>query len=485
MNLHHLFADGGGSVVRYALSGSAGGFARTLLAQTRLVPRLSPVALCDLDLGRLHAMCRELGYDEAELAQCADADAVVRAAGAGQTVLVADPALLGAAEWDILVEATGDPVQGFRMARDAIAAGRHVALVSKEVDSVAGPRLAALAAERGVVCTTADGDQPANLIGLTTWAETLGLDVVAVGKSSEYDFVFDPARDTVSVQDTTVEAPALAGLLTLGDDPRATLDARAAAVAELPVGATADYCEMAVVANGTGYVPDTELLHFPVARPAELADVYALREDGGLLERPGAVEVFRALRLPGEASFAGGVFVVVRTHDRETWETLRGKGHVLSRDGRYAAVYLPYHLMGVETPVTLLSAVLHHRPSGGTDPRLHAVLAGRARQALTAGTELSMGGHHHDLAGVQAALLRSADAPADVAPLYLAAGSRLSRDVPEGGLLTFDDIEGYDAELADAWHAGAAGALGNAGTVRNTGASGNAGTANSPAEARA
>ncbi|MBO3677222.1 homoserine dehydrogenase [Streptomyces sp. NEAU-YJ-81] len=464
MNLHHLFADSDGRSVRYALSGAAGGFARTLLAQTRLIPRLSPVALCDLDIGRLRTMCRQLGYPEADLADCADAAAVARAAEAGHIALVADPALLGTARWDILVEATGNPAQGFRMAREAIAAGRHVAMVSKEVDSVAGPRLAALAAARDVVYTTADGDQPANLIGLITWAETLGLDIVAAGKSSEYDLVFDPDRSTVSMLDTTIDAPALAGLLTLGDDPRTTLAARAAAVAALPTGATADYCEMAVVANSTGHLPDTELLHYPVARPAELADVYALREHGGLLHRPGAVDVFRALRLPGEASFAGGVFVVVRTHDPETWETLRGKGHVVSRDGRYAAIYLPYHLMGVETPVTLLSAVLQHRPSGGTEPRLRAVLAGRARHALAAGTELSMGGHHHDLAGVQAVLLRGEDAPADAAPLYLAAGSRLTRDVPAGGLITFADIEGYDSELADAWYAGAAGDADSCGT---------------------
>ncbi|WP_129842017.1 homoserine dehydrogenase [Streptomyces sp. RFCAC02] len=456
MNVHHLFADSGGRPVSYALSGAAGGFARTLLAQTRRIPRLTPAVLCDLDVERLRALCLDLGWSAESLVACGDAPSVAEAVAAGRVALVDDPALLGAAEWDILVEATGNPADGYRMARAALTAGRHVAMVSKEVDSVAGLHLARLAADHGVVYTTADGDQPANLIGLVTWAETLGLDIVAVGKSSEYDLVLDPAAGTVTMLDTTVPAPGLAGLLDLGDDVRGTLAARAEQVAALPTGATADYCEMAVVATNTGFRPDAELLHYPVARIAELADIYALREDGGVLARPGAVDVFLALRLPGEASFAGGVFVVVRTGDPETWRTLEGKGHVLSRDGRYAAIYLPYHLMGVETPMTLLSAVLHGRPSGGTDPRRSAVLAGRTTADLAAGTVLTMGGHHHDLAGVQAVLLRDEDAPAGVAPLYLAAGARLTRDVPAGTLLALDDIEGHDAELTAAWTAGAA-----------------------------
>ncbi|MBP3081305.1 homoserine dehydrogenase [Streptomyces sp. 604F] len=456
MNFLHLFAPGGDRTVRYALSGAGGGFARTLLAQTLHIPRLRPAVLCDQDVAGLRAMLVELGYASSELRVCSDARAVRDAGQDGHLALVADGDLLIAGDWDILVEATGSPAAGYEMARQALTGGRHVAMVSKEVDSVAGLHLAELARAHGSVYTTADGDQPANLIGLVSWAETLGLEIVAIGKSTEYDLVLDPAAGTVTQLDTTVPAPELVGLLDLGDDVRSTLAARAAAVAALPTGATADYCEMAVVATSTGFRPDTERLHYPVARIAELADVYALREDGGVLHRPGAVDVFSALRLPGEASFAGGVFVVVRTGDPVTWETLRGKGHVVSRDGKYAAVYLPYHLMGVETPVSLLSAVLDQRPSGGTDPRGHAVLAGRAERDLPAGTVLTMGGHHHDVTGVRAVLLRDEDTPAGTAPLYLAAHATLAADVAAGELVTVGHLADPDAALLDAWTAGRA-----------------------------
>ena len=53
-------------------------------------------------------------------------------------------------------------------------------------------------APHGVICTPVDGDQPSLLIDLVTWAEVLGMDIIAAGKSSEYDFVFDPASGNVT-----------------------------------------------------------------------------------------------------------------------------------------------------------------------------------------------------------------------------------------------------------------------------------------------
>lgn len=453
MNFELLFAADAHRSVRYALTGAKGGFARTLLAQTRLMPKLVPALLCDLDLPGLRALCLELGYPAESLCECADA-AAVAAAPENAVVLIADVALLDAARYDILVEATGNPAIGYREARRAIEAGRHVAMVSKEVDSVAGVALSRLAAQRDVVYTTGDGDQPANLIGWVSWARTLGLDIVAAGKSSEYDLVFDPEQGSITQLDQTIAAPDMAPHLRLGEDVAATLAARRAALGGLKTSATADYCEMAVVATNTGLISDVELMHYPIARTAELADIYALREHGGVLQQPGVIDVFNVLRLPDEASFAGGVFVVVRTHDAPTWELLAQKGHVVSRDGRYACLYLPYHFMGVETPITLLNAVLHKRASGSARPTQCVVLGGRATQDIAAGTRLAMGGHHHDVTGVQAVLLPRDAHSADAAPLYLAAHATTTREIRAGELLGLNDIEGYDAELHAAWLAG-------------------------------
>lgn len=454
MNLGLLLADRSPAVVRFALSGAGGGFGRTLLAQTLRMGDVRPALLCDLDTDRVVSLCQELGYDPSTLVVCADAEAVA-AAPADAVVIVATPELLAPERFDILVEGTGSPAAGYRMARAALAAGRHVAMVSKEVDSVVGVELARVAAAHGVVYTPADGDQPANLLGLVSWVRTLGLEIVAVGKSGEYDVIADPDAGTVTYLDQTIAAD-FGPSWQLGDDVPATLAARASVVAGLKLRAAADPCEMSVVATHGGFVPDVEDLHYPLARIAELADIYALREDGGILGGSGVVDVFSVLRRPDEASFAGGVFAVVRTHDGETWRTLAGKGHVVSRNGKYACIYLPYHVMGVETPFSLLTAVRLGVPAGSRTPAQTTVMAGRATADLPAGHVLHMGGHHHEIEHVAPVLLTAAAAAENVAPFYLAAHCTLARPVAAGQVITVDDLADADALLWDAHRAGRA-----------------------------
>lgn len=448
MNHEILFRDLGDRCIRFALTGAKGGFSRTLLGQVRLLPWLQPAVLCDLDPEGVLALLRELRFPEDAAAVCEDAAAAAAAGREGRIAVVRDHALLGAVPHDIVVEATGHPEVGARVALDAIERGAHVAMVSKEVDSVVGPHLNQRASERGLVYTTAEGDQPANLIGLVTWARLLGLEVVAAGKSSEYDFVFDPATGRVAWTDRECEAPALADLWQLGDDVPATLARRAEALAALPQSATPDYCEMNVVANSTGLLPSRDALSYPLCRITELADIFVLRASGGVLDRTGVVDVFNLIRRPDEVSFGGGVFVVVRCADPVTWEVLRGKGHVVSRDGRHACIFLPYHLMGVETPLSLLSAVLHGRSSGGDRQRVQAVMVARADRDFRAGEVLRMGGHHHVMEDCTALLLPAADADG-LAPFYLAANKPLRRDVPRGSLVPESAVQ-LDGSLLQA-----------------------------------
>lgn len=451
MNHEILFRDPAGRCVHFALSGARGGFARTLLAQVRAMPRLAPTILCDLEAEGVMALLAELGYPPGAAVLCETAAQAKDAAG--RIAVVRDPVLLGAVAHDILVEATGQPEAGARMALDAIARGAHVAMVSKEVDSVVGPHLNRLAVERGLVYTTADGDQPANLIGLVTWARLLGFEVLAAGKSGEYDFVHDEATGEVTCADLRCGAPDLGGLWHLGADVAGTLACRAEALRALPQSATPDYCEMNVVSNSTGLLPACDALNYPLCRITELADVFAPQTEGGILERTGVVDVFNCLRRVEEVSFGGGVFVVVRCNDPVVWEMLRGKGHVVSRDGRRACIFLPYHLMGLETPVSLLSAVLHGRPSGSDRQSVQSVMVARAEREFRAGEVLRMGGHHHVMDGCSALLLPAQRAEG-LAPFYLAANKTLRADVPAGALIPESAIA-LDGSLLQALRLGA------------------------------
>lgn len=425
--------------IHVALTGANGGYGRTFLAQLSHTPEILPSILIDPDIDGVLAMLTELGIPPHRVAGSIDPAHTAAIVADGRLALVASAEAVDWAGIDVLVEACGRVGVGSAYAATALENNVHVVMVSKEVDTVVGVELGARAAAKGLSYLPGDGDQPANLLRLVDWVSAVGLDIVAIGKSGEYDLQFNPETGTVTQAGETIDAPELAGLLGLGGDIAETLKQRAAAVSLLKRAAAADSCEMTVVATRTGMPADVEAMHYPVARIDELADIYAAREDGGILAHDGVVDVFSALRLPGEASFAGGVFAVVRTGDAVTWDILRGKGHVVSRDGKYACIYWPYHYMGVETPLTVHAAV-DRVAAPAAQPGI--LLAGRALQDLPAGTELAVAGHHHEIAGVAPVMIA---ADHTTSPFYLLDGARLARPVAQGELIGLEDIDGADA----------------------------------------
>ena len=165
------------------------------------------------------------------------------------------------------------------------------------------------------------------------------------------------------------------------------LAARHAAISGFPQRAVPDLCELMVVANATGLQPDRLDLHAPLARIGEVPTIFSHREGGGILSGDRRLDVFHCLRKPDEISFAGGVFVVVRCDDATSWDMLAQKGHIVSRTGATAMVFLPRHLLGLEAATSILDAAIHRRSGYGSDyrPRYDLVavatedLAGRHR----------------------------------------------------------------------------------------------------------
>ena len=189
MNYERLFAGFGDRVVRAGLIG-VGQFGASLIAQANAIPLLSLPAICDRDVDQALAACRANGITDVLVCEN-DAEAN-RALEAGTLVVVPDAALLMKLPLDVIVEATGNPEAAASSGEAAIENGKHLVLASKEAESVIGPLLSRKARDAGLVATLVEGDQPSLLVGLFTWARLLGLDVVCAGKSSEYDFVFDP-----------------------------------------------------------------------------------------------------------------------------------------------------------------------------------------------------------------------------------------------------------------------------------------------------
>lgn len=442
MNYLRYFPDRESRQVECAIIGT-GGFGRSFLAQARHVRGLSCRVAIDRDPGIAGRTLMSVGIDPSHIAECRDAGSARAAWSEGKAIAASDLELTLDLPFEVVLEATGNPEAGARHARLAIEADKHVVMVTKETDSVVGPMLARLAAERRRVFSPVDGDQPSLLIGLATWAEVIGLELVAAGKSSEYDFVFDPQTDSIDSNGQVVTVPGFAEWFEPGD--RAWTDVaagRAQAAAALPQRAVPDLCEMTVVANALGLVPDRPDLHAPLARITEVADFMALEAHGGLLQGRGRLDVFHCLRLPGEPSFAGGVFVTVACRDDETWAMLREKGHVSARNGRTAMIGLPRHLLGLEAATTVFEASHLGRSSGGVRPRPVIDLTAHADRDLVAGTMLDAQGHHHSIAHVSSRMTAARALADDAAiPYYLAAGRRLVRDIPAGHSILCGDVD--------------------------------------------
>jgi predicted homoserine dehydrogenase-like protein len=449
VNFEQLFSELGSRRIRIALTGANGGFGRTFLAQCRVAPNVELAMLCDRDVDGLRATLLRMGFASERLATCRS-EADVRRIPPGHMAIVADADWLPQMPHDIVIEATGVPEASVSIAEAALRRGAHVGMVTKETDSVVGPWLNRLALDHGAVYTTVDGDQPANLIGLVTWARVLGFEIVCAGKASEHDFIHDAQRGVVMHAGSSRAVPGLDNLWTFGTDVASTLTARSRALREFPQSATPDYCEMNVVANSTGLAPSCDEMNYPVCRTSELADVFIPVEDGGILARTGVVDVFNALRRTDEASFGGGVFVIVRCTDRVVWKVLEEKGHVVGRSGKYACIYHPFHLMGLESLTSVYSAVLHGRPSGSATQKSHAVMVARATRNLSAGETLAMGGHFHEIQGVDARLVPAQQAQG-AAPYYLVANKHLVRDVASGTDIPVAALALEGSELYRAW----------------------------------
>jgi predicted homoserine dehydrogenase-like protein len=420
-----------------------GGFGQSFLAQAQRVPLMNARIAIDLTADSAASGLRAAGIESRNIQICTSASDAIAAWEQGYYIAAGDLALVAELPIDVVVEATGQPIAAARHALIAVEAGKHLALVTKELDSVVGPGLKALAADRGQIVTTVDGDQPSLLIGLATWAEVMGFDIVAAGKSSEYDFVFDPSSRQMSSNGRVAKGVNLAPHWDLGertvDD---ILSARHTAIADFPQRAVPDLCELMVVANATGLQPDRMDLHAPLARVGEVPTIFSQRQGGGILAGGRRLDVFHCLRKPDEVSFAGGVFVVIRCEDARSWDMLAQKGHIISRTGETAMAYLPRHLLGLEAATSILDAAVHHVSGYGSDYKPRYDLVAVATEDLPAGTLLAMGGHHHTISGVTAEFRPAGPLTSEApAPFYLAADCRLAASIRKGEEIRMGQLE--------------------------------------------
>ena len=426
MNLFRLlqerFAEG--RPVTVGLIG-AGKFGSMFLAQARTTAGLCVTAIADADPDRARAALAATGWPEETCRSPSPA-----AASEQGTIHLTDDAfeLISADGVEVVIDATGNPPAGLAHARTAIASGKHIVMANVEADVLAGPLLATEARKAGLVYSMAYGDQPALICEMVDWAQAAGLGVVAAGKGTKYLPSFhDSTPETVwDGYGISPEQAAEGGM-----NPQmfnSFLDGTKSAI------------EMAAVSNATGLTPAPGGLGFPPAGTDQLAEVLRPLAEGGTLHHKGQVEVVSSLHRNGEPvehDLRWGVYVVFEAPSDYTARCFAEYGLITDRSGRYSATYKPYHLIGLEVGVSVLSAALRGEPTG-TPTGFNGDAVAVAKRHLTAGENLDGEGGFT----VRGRLMPAGDSLAKGAlPIGLAHDVPLVNDVSKGQVITWADVK--------------------------------------------
>ena len=399
--------------VRAGLIG-AGKFGSMFLNQVPTVPGLEVSVIADLSTDRVFDAMSAVGWDEA--------------AYEGVVVLDNGHDLSAHPDVDVVIEATGHPEAGLQHARAAIRNGKHVVMVNVEADVLAGPLLAEEARDAGVVYTMAYGDQPALTAELVDWARACGFRVIAAGKGTKYLPGFHQSTpDTVWGH--------------YGMDPAAAkADGLNPQMFNSFLDGTKSAIEMAAIANACDLAAPSAGLSFPPCGADDLAHVLRPREDGGMLEGKGMVEVISSSERDGRPVFNDlrwGVYVVVEAPNAYAEQCFRQYGLKTDSSGRYAALYRPTHLIGLELNISVLQAALKGTATGQSKA-FNADVMATAKRDLAEGSVLDGEGGHC----VYGKLAPAGDAlEADALPIGLAHGVNLKRDIVAGEIVRWADVE--------------------------------------------
>lgn len=426
MNLYHMLSESNakGRPVRVGLIG-AGKFGSMVLAQARKIAGYHIVGVADLDGAKVRASLKRTGWEENEYSATSLSDAV----DTGKTFITDDAGALCAFEGiDCIIEATGHPIAGTRHALKAIEGNKHIVMVNVEADVMCGPILGRMAREKGLVYSMAYGDQPAFICELVDWARTCGFELTSAGKGMN----FQP-HYRYSTPDTVW------GFFGWSEEFVAKGDFNPKMYNSFTDGTKAAI-EMAAVANGTGLdCPDDGLAFYPSGLH-DLASVFKPQSEGGRLPGNGLVDIAASREPDGRTvmnNIQYGMFVTFRAPDEYTRGCFEQYGLLTDKSGWYGSMWRPFHLIGLETSVSVVSAVLRGEPTG-TSREFRGDAVATAKSDLKAGSFLDGEGGFATWAKAIPATISTA---VDALPMGLAHHVKLKNDIKRDQIVRMSDVE--------------------------------------------
>lgn len=311
---------------------------------------------------------------------------------------------------DVVVDATGSPEMGARIALDCINNKKHIVMMNVECDVTIGPILRQMAENAGVVYSLSAGDEPGSLVEIYRFAKALGFKIIAAGKgkNNPLDIYANPGQEEW-INKATARGMNAEMLIEFVDGSKTMI-------------------EMAAVSNATGLIPDIRGMHGPECNTDQLTSVFSRKDQGGILEKEGIVDF-----AIGDVNPA--VFVIVTTERERMREAL------VQRDMGEGPNYLllrPYHLCSIETPLTAAQTVLYGESTAHPQKKLTSECITIAKKDLKKGEVLDGIGGYCYRASIELARVAQ---KGNMLPVGLAMGAKLKCDIAKDDVITYDMVE--------------------------------------------
>ncbi|TSB47251.1 NAD(P)H-dependent oxidoreductase [Alkalicoccobacillus porphyridii] len=396
-----------GKVINVGLIG-AGQMGRGMVAQIEGMKGMRVVVTADIQVENAVNAYRNAGVKLEDIVETTDPSVAEKAVNQGKVISTTSSSLVTSLpSVDVVVDATGVPDIGARIAWDTIMNKKHIVMLNVEADVTVGPLLKQLADSSGVVYTGSAGDEPGAVMELYDLADASGFEVIALGKGKNNPLNLEANPDSVAA--VAAEKGASPKMIASFQDGSKTM------------------VEMTAVANATGFLPDKPGMHGLTGNVKELPAMFQNVSEGGLVENKQIVEFVNGV--------APGVFAIIASDQEEVNHEMK---YLSMGDGPNYVLYRPYHLTSLETPISVARAYFYQEATIAPWKGLVAETVTVAKRDLEAGEHLdSIGGFT-----VYGSILKAEDAKKEnLLPLGLVDRNvRVNRAIKKGEYISYSDI---------------------------------------------
>ena len=399
--------------IRIAFIG-CGKFVSMFLAQYNHLDKIQIDSIVDLNIDQAKKNCTNSGLDETTISEINFSKSLDK---------ILDRNI------SIFIEATGNPIVGTVHAVKIIKNKKNVILVNVEADITCGKYLSDIAKENGVICSMAYGDQPSLIIEQIEWARLNGFSVVCAGKGTKYHPTFEYSTpDTVwghygltkeRAEKESGMNPKMFNSFLCGDKSA---------------------IEMCAVSNAANLKCPDNGLTFPPIGVYDIAKKLIPKQEGGLIDFDGQVEVISSIDLnkndiPNDLRW--GVYIVIKAKNEYVKNCFKDYGMVTDSSGNYSAIWRPYHYIGLELAQSIYSIALDNRATGFTK-KYNADVASYAKKDLKIGDKLD-GEGGFCARGKLITSQKSKDEK--ILPLGLTDNAILKKNINKDQVIRLEDVE--------------------------------------------